>query len=41
MKAKHRKALELIFSRPTPSGVKWTDAAALFNELGAEITEPE
>lgn len=41
MKAKHRKTLELIFSRPTPAGVKWNDTAALFVELGAEITERE
>lgn len=41
MKAKHRKTLELIFSRPTPAGVKWNDAVALFVELGAEITERE
>lgn len=41
MKAKHRKTLELIFSRPTPSGVKWKDIEAIFIELGAEITERE
>lgn len=41
MKAKHRKTLELIFSRPTSAGVKWSDALALFTELGAEITERE
>src|SRR3546814_16102362 len=34
-----RETLELIFSRPTPTGVKWNDAAALLTELGAEITE--
>ncbi|WP_150695760.1 type II toxin-antitoxin system HicA family toxin [Pandoraea terrae] len=41
MKAKHRKTLELIFSRPTPAGVKWPDARALFLELGAELEERE
>lgn len=41
MKAKHRKTLKLIFSRPTPAGVKWNDVIALFDELGAEITERE
>lgn len=41
VKAKHRKTLELIFSRPTPTGVKWNDAVALFVELGAETTERE
>ncbi|NYT78238.1 type II toxin-antitoxin system HicA family toxin [Alcaligenaceae bacterium] len=41
MKAKHRKTLELIFSRPTPAGVKWNDVVGLLMELGAEITERE
>lgn len=41
MKAKHRETLDLIFSRPTPSGVKWLDATALMQELGAEIEERE
>ncbi|RKP53684.1 type II toxin-antitoxin system HicA family toxin [Pararobbsia silviterrae] len=40
-KAKHRKTLELLFSRPTPASVKWLDAVALMNELGAEIDERE
>lgn len=41
MKPKHRKTLQLIFSRPTPAGVKWLDLLALFAELGGEITERE
>ncbi|WP_423200789.1 type II toxin-antitoxin system HicA family toxin [Cupriavidus sp. H19C3] len=41
MKAKHRKTLDLIFSRPTPAGVKWPDAVALMQELGAEVEERE
>ena len=41
MKAKHQRTLQLIFSRPTPAGVKWSDVVALFVELGAEITERE
>lgn len=41
MKARHAKNLQLIFSRPTPAGVKWLDAVALFEALGAEITEAE
>ena len=41
MNTKNRKTLELIFSRPTPAGLKWPDAIALFSELGAEITEHE
>ncbi|MCK9512625.1 MAG: type II toxin-antitoxin system HicA family toxin [Pigmentiphaga sp.] len=41
MRAKHHKTLQLIFSRPTPASVKWSDAVALFIELGGEVTERE
>ncbi|MRW85887.1 addiction module toxin, HicA family [Pseudoduganella sp. FT26W] len=41
MKAKHAKTLQLLFSRPTPAGVKWLDIVALFEALGAEIIEAE
>jgi len=41
MKAKHQRTLQLIYSRPTPAGVKWLDAVALFEALGAEISEAE
>lgn len=41
MKVRHSKTLQLIFSRPTPAGVKWLDAVALLKELGAEMTEAE
>jgi len=41
MKRKHQKTLELIFSRPTPAGVRWTDIEALFVELGGKCGERE
>jgi HicA toxin of bacterial toxin-antitoxin, len=41
MKRKHQRTLELIFSRPTSGNVQWRDIEALFNELGAEVTERE
>ncbi|AZG07446.1 type II toxin-antitoxin system HicA family toxin [Pigmentiphaga sp. H8] len=41
MKAKHQRTLELIFSRPTPGGVKWSAIVGLFHELGAEFVERE
>lgn len=41
MKSKHQKTLALIFSRPTPAGVKWPDVVGLFEELGATMTERE
>lgn len=41
MKARYRKTLELLYSRPTPSSLVWRDVLALLRELGAEITERE
>jgi hypothetical protein len=41
VKKKHRKTLELIFSRPVSGSIKWADIEALFIELGAEISEHE
>ena len=39
MKRKHRKTLELIFSRPVSGSIKWTDIEAMFVALGAEVGE--
>ncbi|MDK4527177.1 type II toxin-antitoxin system HicA family toxin [Kingella kingae] len=39
MKAKHKRTLELIYTRPISGGIKWKDIEALFIELGAEIQE--
>ena len=41
MKKKHRTTLELIFSRPVSSNIKWRDIEALLAALGAEISERE
>lgn len=41
MKRKHKKTLELIFSRPTSANIKWSDIESLLKELGAEISERE
>ena len=41
MRRKHKKTLELIFSRPASGNIKWPDIAALLVELGAEISERE
>ncbi|MBF0389192.1 MAG: type II toxin-antitoxin system HicA family toxin [Desulfamplus sp.] len=38
---KHHKTLELIFSRPVSSNIKWTDIESLFIALGAELSERE
>ena len=39
MKRKHRKTLELIFSRPISGSIKWNDIEAMFVALGAEVSE--
>lgn len=41
MKRKHKRTLELIFARPVSGNVQWRDVEALFEELGAEVTERE
>ena len=41
MKRKHRKTLELIFSRPVSGSIKWNDIEAMFVAIGAEVSESE
>lgn len=41
MKRKHKKTLDLIFSRPVSANIKWSDIESLLKELGAEISERE
>ena len=41
MKAKHIKALELLFSRPVSGNVRWDDIEGLLAALGAETVEAE
>ena len=41
MKRKHRKTLELIFTRPVSGSIKWDDIVSMFVALGAEIIERE
>ena len=39
MKRKHQKTLEAIYARPVSANIQWRDIAALFEELGADISE--
>lgn len=41
MKRKHQRPLALIFARPTSANVQWRDIKAMFDELGAEVSERE
>jgi len=39
MKRKHQNTLEKIYKRPTSANIQWSDIEALFQALGANITE--
>ena len=39
MNKKHRKTLEAIFEDPARANIAWRDIEALFEVLGAEISE--
>lgn len=41
MKRKNQRTLALIFARPTSANVQWRDIEAMFDELGAEVSERE
>ena len=39
MNKKHEKTLAKIFARPVSGSIRWSDIEALFEALGAEVTE--
>jgi len=39
MNSKHRKTLEAIFSKPTPSALEWARIEALFMAVGCTVVE--
>lgn len=39
MNSKHRKTLEVIFGKPTPSTLEWTRIEALLIAVGCEVIE--
>lgn len=39
MRKKHLRTLEAVLAEPTRAGVAWKDIEALFQALGAEISE--
>jgi hypothetical protein len=41
MKAKHRRTLEAVFTRPTRGGIAFSDIEALVLALGGEVREGE
>jgi hypothetical protein len=41
MKRAHQRTLEAVFAHPTGANISWKDIEALFNGLGAEVSERE
>jgi len=41
VKRKYQRTLALIFARPISANVQWRDIEAMFQELGAEVSERE
>jgi hypothetical protein len=41
VKRKYQRTLDLIFARPTSANIQWRDIEAMFQELGAEVSEQE
>ena len=39
MRAKHRRILESMRTRPPPAGIRWPDIAALLEAAGVEVCE--
>jgi hypothetical protein len=39
MNSKHRKTLELVFAKPTPTSLEWARIEALFVAAGAQTIE--
>ena len=39
MNSKQRRALERMFSRPTPSGLRWADIVSLLGAVGVKVAD--
>ena len=39
MNGEQRRTLEQMFSRPTPSGIRWTDVASLLGAVDVSVTD--
>ena len=39
MNTKQRRTLERMFSRPTPSALRWADVASLLGAVGVKVAE--
>lgn len=39
MRAKQRRTLESMFRKPTPTGIRWSDAVTMLKAAGVEISQ--
>ena len=39
MRAKHRRILESMFKRPTPTGIRWADIIAMLKAADVEVSQ--
>ena len=39
MRTKHRRTLESMFKRPTPTGIRWVDISALLKAADVEVSQ--
>ena len=39
VRTRHRRTLERIFTRPTPSGIRWSELEAMLKAVGVEVVE--
>lgn len=39
MRPKHRRTLDKILTKPTPSGIRWADIESLLAAAGVEVSE--
>ena len=41
LRTRHRRTLERIFARPTPSDIRWSEVESLLRALNIEVVEGE
>ena len=39
MRAKHRRTLQTMYARPTPTDIRWADIVAMLEAAGVEVSE--
>ena len=39
MRAKHRRTLQSMCARPTPTGIRWADIVAMLDAAGVDVSE--